>query len=71
LAGLFLPPWAGRLVRRSGAGVRAAEVLTEMARDADLRPPASAGRAVTGSAFASRALPLAVLLYVVTECLHG
>ncbi|WP_158102104.1 PH domain-containing protein [Streptomyces glaucescens] len=70
MGGLFLPSWAGRLIRRPGAGARAAKVLTGMARDAALRPVAPAGRTVTGSAFAPRALPLAAVLFAVTEYLH-
>ncbi len=70
LAGLFLPSWADRLMGRRGAGGRAAQRLTGMARNADLRPQARAGRAATGSAFASRALPLAVALFAAAEWIH-
>ena len=70
LAGLFAPSWADRLARRRGAGVRAAQVLTEMARSPDLRPQVRAGRAATGSAFAPRALPLAVAVFAAAECIH-
>lgn len=70
LAGLFLPSWADRLMGRRGTGARAAQVLTEMARSADLRPQTRAGRAATGSAFAPRALPLAVALYAAAEWIN-
>ncbi|MGC9472955.1 hypothetical protein ACP4I1_02180 [Streptomyces sp. WG4] len=70
LAGRFLPSWADRLMGRRGAGCRAAQRLTGMARNADLRPQARAGRAATGSAFASRALPLAVALFAAAEWIH-
>lgn len=70
LAGLFLPSWADGLTGRRGAGSRAAQRLTEMARNADLRPRARAGRAATGSAFVSRALPLAIALFAVAEWTH-
>ncbi|CAL9467669.1 hypothetical protein SUDANB6_02771 [Streptomyces sp. enrichment culture] len=70
LAGLFPPPWAGRPARRRGAGARAAQVLTEMARSADARPPDRAGRAATGSAFAPWAVPLAIVLFAAAEYVH-
>lgn len=70
MAGLFLPPWAGRLFRRSGEGVRAADVLTVLAHAPRLRPRGRADRASTGPALARRALPLAVVLYAVAELLH-
>lgn len=70
-AGLFPPPWAGRLARRRGAGARAAQVLTEMARRVDARPQVRAGRATVGSAFASRVVPLAAVLFIAAEYVHS
>lgn len=70
LAGLFPPSWADGPTRRRGAGSRAAQALTRMARSADTRPTARAGRAATGSAFAFRAVPLAIALCLAAEYLH-
>ncbi|WP_437074629.1 hypothetical protein [Streptomyces sp. enrichment culture] len=70
MGGLFLPAWAGRLLRRSSRGTRTADVLTVLAHHAELRPTSSATPATKGSAFAGRALPMAAVLYAVTELLH-
>jgi hypothetical protein len=69
MAGLFMPPWASRLTGHRGTGARAADMLTVLAHHADLRPGAQADRTLTGTAFASWALPMAVVLHVLAEWL--
>lgn len=69
MAGLFAPPSASRLSGLRGTGVRAADMLTVLVLNADLRPRAQADRTLTGVAFARWALPLVVVLHVVADWL--
>lgn len=70
MAGLFLPLWASRPLRRSSVGTQAADTLTVLSGRPDLRPKGQAGRAVTGGAFVWWALPLAAALFTAAELLR-
>lgn len=64
VAGLFMPPWLARLLRRPGTGGLTADTLTAMARHSHLRPAAQDPRPAGGLAFVRWAVPSAVILYL-------
>ncbi|MFH9981174.1 hypothetical protein ACH4ND_18350 [Streptomyces sp. NPDC017179] len=68
LAGLFAPPWMGR-VARSGRGSRAADTLSAMALHDDLRPAVRVERRPARTGFAPWIVLLGVVLYLAVEFL--